>query len=48
MVTTENWFRFEDVEKVESRLPIKLLAISGWCEVVDRKTKVGFRFGAER
>jgi len=29
MVITENWFRFGDVEKVGSRLPIKLLAISG-------------------
>jgi len=47
-VTTENWFRFGDVEEVGSRLPIKLLAITGWNEVVDRKSAGGFRFGAER
>jgi len=48
LVTTENWFRFGDVEEVGSRLPINLLAISSWSKVVDRKSAVGFRFDAER
>jgi len=48
LATTENCFRFRCMEEVGSRLPIKLLAISGRNEVVDRKSAVGFRFGAGR